>query len=181
MVRFVGQRDEYACGAIAVLNAAKFFGLPMTGRDMGYLKRLCRTGPPPGGTWPSDMEKGLRRVLGTHVRIGRRTGRGRPKNAREFLREVRAADAAIVLFGRGRRRVAKEGHYLLVIPEGPTAKVVNPWPKDRTVRTMSWQRFGRKFGRRMGWAQENGRIRVKYPQVWIMKRRRRVPGVRDRF
>lgn len=165
-MKFLGQRDEYTCGARAILNAGKFFGLTLTARDLPRLKRLCRTGPPPHGTWPTHMEKGLRHILSARVKIGRR----RPKNVHEFLRDVKSSDAAIVLFGRGRNNLVKEGHYLLVIPRNEQALTVNPWPKTRTTISMSWKTFVTRCGRQMGWLS-NGRLRLRYPQVWVMNRR----------
>jgi len=44
-MRYIGQRDTYSCGPIAVLNALKWSGMRVTSRShMGRVNRLCNSG-----------------------------------------------------------------------------------------------------------------------------------------
>ncbi|MFA5024119.1 MAG: C39 family peptidase [Patescibacteria group bacterium] len=50
-IRYVKQRDEYSCGPIAILNAMKWLGKPVTYKDLARLKDICCCRSP-NGTWP---------------------------------------------------------------------------------------------------------------------------------
>jgi hypothetical protein len=41
--RYIGQRDHFRCGPIAVLNAFKWLGCPLTRADLPKISKLCRT------------------------------------------------------------------------------------------------------------------------------------------
>lgn len=70
--RWVGQRDEYNCGPIAVANAAKWAGVGFNWKkDWKALRKLCDcvVGQ---GTTNEGMEKALRATLGKTFRVVRR-------------------------------------------------------------------------------------------------------------
>jgi len=62
-MRFCKQRDGYSCGAVVLLNADKFFGKPVTYRDLPHYQRLvdCR---PVAGTQATSIT----RILGNSQR-----------------------------------------------------------------------------------------------------------------
>ena len=92
-MRFCKQRDEYSCGAIAVLNIAKFYGYQGTYQDLKYYQDLvgCKKDH---GTFSRNISK----VLG---RASRRSW----KKSKEFLH---AGNCILVLTGK------RWGHFFLI-------------------------------------------------------------------
>ena len=60
-MRFIRQRDDHSCGPVAIINALKWAGVPVTYRThFRRIKRLCRT-TQDWGTRREDMSKALAR------------------------------------------------------------------------------------------------------------------------
>jgi len=57
--RYLGQRDGYSCGPIGLINGFKWFGCPITGKELAVLKDLCETRKN-NGTYRNFMERGIR-------------------------------------------------------------------------------------------------------------------------
>jgi len=96
--RFLGQRDSYHCGPIALLNLDKWLGCKVTRRDLPHYTKLlgcCRRhGTPAENFW-------------------RTTGQnGGPLTYRRFKRQIESGTAAVVLT----KYPARNGpwHYYLV-------------------------------------------------------------------
>jgi len=72
--RWIGQRDEYACGAIVVCNVLKWAEVDLGSswaRDGDFLKELCSV-TYDNGTHENDMEWALRTIGGEDLVIQRR-------------------------------------------------------------------------------------------------------------
>ncbi len=104
-MRFCKQRDKFSCGAVALLNADKFFGRRVTYRSLPLYKKLVRTGQ--HGTYQRDMT----RVLGRASRRGW-------KQAKRFLQEGNC----IIVDVRWRDG---EGHYYLMVIHNYDIQIVN--------------------------------------------------------
>ena len=63
MTRFVTQLDDYSCGPVAILNAAKFYNFNFTiKKDLKRLKEKCHC-EPKHGSYHKDIDLALRDEL----------------------------------------------------------------------------------------------------------------------
>ena len=58
-IRFCKQRDQYSCGAVAVLNVLKWAGCKVTYSNLPALRKLCKCNQP-NGTKKQDLESALK-------------------------------------------------------------------------------------------------------------------------
>lgn len=69
--RWVGQRDNFRCGPVAVANALKWARLPCSWkRDKDILTKLCKTDA--DGTCDGNLVRALREASGKTIAVGRR-------------------------------------------------------------------------------------------------------------
>lgn len=73
MPKYVGQKDGFSCGPIALINTAKYYGFPMKISDLPWVQEECRTGAILGldyqGTSFSDLRRACRRLMGLELRF----------------------------------------------------------------------------------------------------------------
>lgn len=70
-IRYVRQRNQYSCGPVAVLNAMKWAGMPVTAKDhLKWVSEECKADRT--GTWISDVDHFLRKLPCLKVRKVRR-------------------------------------------------------------------------------------------------------------
>lgn len=105
MTRYAKQREATTCGPMAVLNAAKWAGLPVTvKKDINKCKELCKWNQYEGaGPW--SIEKALKAMVIFEVKEIIDT----PK-LREIDREVDKGRAVVIKYCHG-----CGGHYMLCI------------------------------------------------------------------
>jgi hypothetical protein len=83
MKRYLGQRDHYRCGPIALLNLNKWLGRAVTGNDLRHHERLCGCRNP-NGTSSRDFS-------------GAVGNRGRRLSYTGFKRLIESGGGAVIL------------------------------------------------------------------------------------
>ena len=132
MIRPVAQRDGYSCGPVAILNALKWAGIPVTEKRHLNIIRDLTDADVGRGVWPWDLDDALMIVPG--VRVKKRIES--PRLA-VLDKHIDGGGAAVVLYlFRDKKEI--EGHYTLCI--GRTKKyyiVVNDKEDGGTITRMA--------------------------------------------
>ncbi|RLF68209.1 MAG: hypothetical protein DRN26_00085 [Thermoplasmata archaeon] len=128
MVRWLGQRDSFRCGPIAVLNIMKWAGIKtFLGRRVteklakGLLTTLTKTDLE--GTWAKDLVEVVRNIPGIHISNGKRP-------TRRYIKKQLDKGKIVLLdapwFDKKTRKHVP--HFSLIVdktPSGAYYKVVN--------------------------------------------------------
>jgi hypothetical protein len=95
--RYLGQRDHYRCGPVALLNLDKWSGHDVTAGDLRHYEWRCRCRNPQG-----TSSRNFSRAVGK---------RGRRLSYAGFKRLIESGGAAVLLTHKPNRR---HGHYWFV-------------------------------------------------------------------
>lgn len=135
--RYLKQRDQFSCGPIAIINAAKWAGRHLTYADLRAISTACGCVSPTG-----TRQRGIDGVLRTLCRV---TYCCNPTKDR-LDKHLKAGGAAVVNFGIDRGD-EWDGHYVfvperlgmcyVVVNDGTTTKCYT----NRTFLTRCWRRY----------------------------------------
>lgn len=68
MPKYLRQRDEISCGPVGIINVAKYYGLPLSGKDLPWIKDACQTNAV-GGTVNASLYEVSQEILGEFLNI----------------------------------------------------------------------------------------------------------------
>lgn len=160
MVRYIGQRDRYSCGPIALMNAAKWAGCRVTMSDHGVIVRMCETSYEVGTAYAA-IDRVLREHMDELVSVKRKS---RPVVSVVLDHLVDDTRAAILCYWY-RRSGEVVGHYAFI--PGPldvdgNLTIINALKGHTTiVRSQRWLASRLVIGHRS---------RRNPSMVWLLRR-----------
>lgn len=162
MTRYLRQRDQYSCGPIALINAAKWAGLNITRRSLRTVIEMCGS-TVSIGTHYAALTRVIREDMdGLFILSGTR----RRPTATQIIEHLRHHDRALVLIYFHRTRAGSVvGHFTFMpgaIRDEDELLLVNAVRgQTTTVYDRAWLEGRLCLGRRS---------RFNYPQAWFLRR-----------
>lgn len=132
-VRFLRQKDQYSCGPVAVINALKWAGLPLTYKsDFKEIKTRCKT-TADWGTTPHNISKVLSQYDELSFEI-------KQLITLKDIEEHLLSGGAVILEYWFKDETLYDGHYVFIYErEGNDFVVVNHMSDGSAVQVCSRQ------------------------------------------
>lgn len=166
-INYIGQKDKFRCGPIAIINALKFFNVELGVKDLQWLSKECDCLVEPGkrGTWPKDLLKVLKQFSKETKKFKIKrvkydfTKLGKDKNKCHLINHYVDTDD----------QGSIHSHYILVIPSKGLDEVfiINPtrWSSTKLLMSSFYKTtyLDKKFKKGYSGLKHN------LPMVWELK------------
>lgn len=159
-IRYIGQRDQYSCGPLAILNILKWAGYDITSKYLPNLRRYCKTDE--NGTDTKNISKVLERYSKLKVECV-------PfitiKNLHNHIENGGAAIIEVSWFDEIKKQTT--GHYYIIVgmfkySNTTSYKVIN-WRSGFTKNMANRKAIVREFRKCI--RSENN------PRAWLIERK----------
>jgi len=160
-IRYIGQRDEFSCGPLAILNILKWTGYDVTSEYLSDLKKYCKTDV--GGTDTRIISNVLKRYSKfefncvSFIKI---------QDLHDHIKKGGSAIVEISWFDEDKRKI--EGHFYIIIGilicDGKILYKTINWEKGCTEKYAERKDIVKEF-RRCAKSQDN-------PKAWLIDKKK---------